>query len=305
MTIVRNSRSAHAIVLAGTFAVAFLCAACHKEPEGSLVWQLTHLKEYQPPESASTDSAGYFPTVYVRAEGDSLYGIVNPNPLEPFRDIAESSPPDLVMQLRFTRQVLQERVGDSLRVPGDANLVLDRKMTFGQVMGAIYVANYGSFVVPHLITAAGREQVIEPPRIHEKFGPVGWAAWVWWMPDQALVWTAWSDVAERFTVRAIPSKGGLANIAALLDSLRLTLDARDYIPVGPDRLIGIWAYDELAYSELMQFMDALRYPREGSKIAGRITLLQGENWRPPSQSERGSPSDQPATDAPGSPPPDA
>jgi len=278
----RQCRRRCTIALCGAFVIGLLLGGCGRRSDSQgLVWQLTHLDEYHPPESASRDTARYFPTLYVRAERDSLMGIVNPNPLEPFRDVAEAPGRDLITQLRFSRQVLQERAGDSVRVPFDANLVLDRKMNFGQVMEAVYITNYGTFRVPHLITASGHEHVVEPPRIHREFGPVGWSAWVWWMPDQSVKWMAWPDSSQRMVMRTLPSRDGAADIPALLDSLHQALDGKEYIPPGSDRLIGVWAYDGLTYPELMRFMDEIRYPKKGIQLAARITLLQGENWSPP------------------------
>jgi len=267
--------------LGGLILAGLVLGGCSEEPKSSLVRQLTEVRGYRPPESASTDSASPYPTLYFRAVGDSLKGIANPNPLERLREVAESGPEELITQLRFARQALQERAGDSLAVPGDVNLVLDREMRFGNVMEAIYVASYGTFGLPHFITARGKDHEIEPPTIHPQFGPVGWSAWVWWLPDQRMKWVAWPDSAQEFAVGVLPSKRGKADVAALMDSLHVALDSAKHIPPGPERLIGIAAYGALPYTELIALMDALRYPRSGSPLAGRITMLEDRMLPPP------------------------
>lgn len=289
MMLMHERRSSSIVALVGAFAVASFAGGCEEKSKlEGLGWELTHYKEYQPPASASTDTARYFPSLYVRSERDSLMGIVNPNPQEPFPEVAEASPENLVMQLRFSRQALQERAGTSVRVPLDVNLVLDRKMSFGQIMEAVYLSNSGSFMIPHLITASGREHLIEPPRVHREYGPVGWSAWIWWMSDQSMKWMAWPDSAGRVAVRTLASEGGAANLSALVDSLHGALDGKPHIPPAAQRLIGFWAYDGLSYPQLMQFMDVLRYPEKGQPLAGRITLLQGQLWAPPESGEQRS-----------------
>ena len=263
-----------------------LLAGCADGP-ADLARQLTQQENYRPPESASVDSARYLPTLYLRVNADTqLVGMVNPDPMQSLDDAPEESPQNLIRQLRFARDILQKNRADSLMVPQDVNLVLDRGMRADAVMAAILIASNGKFSVPHLITAEGYQHVLEPPRMVQGT-PFGWSAWVWLQPDMSFRWAVAPDTSEGLSLATVPSDGGDMDLGALVAVLRETLDARDYIPPGPDRLIGMWVDDPLPYPELMRLMDGLRYPPDGAPVTGRLTMLLGTPWAAPPDSVLG------------------
>ena len=73
------------------------------------------------------------------------------------------------------------------------------------------------------------------------------------------------------------------DFATLTAQIKATIDTVDFIPEAPDRLIGVWAYDELEYEKLVRLFDALRADSE-QMVGGRVTVLQGPQWGPPPDS---------------------
>ncbi|HOF60241.1 MAG TPA: hypothetical protein PLG27_07330 [Candidatus Latescibacteria bacterium] len=251
---------------------------------GSLKEQLTGQKKYQPPSSASTDSAFAFPTIFMRVVGDSVRGLVSIDPTKKIDAGTELGVQEMVNRLRVGHQTLAQNPGPR-GVPNAFNLVLDKSSTYGQAMLGIYIGVNGTFQMPFLITAEGNQHSVEPPRMHPQFGPMGWAAWIWWLPDQRIKWVVWPDSLEgNFTFHVLPAKNGKPDIEGLRGKLRTAMDGKAHIPPPQQRLIGFWGYDSLPYESAIQFFDVLRYPKTGEPLCSRLTLMEGEMMSPPADS---------------------
>ncbi len=276
---VASPRAVATIVLLSAIALG-----CSGE-ERTLKQQLTETELYRPPVSSSTTEAGYFPTLYARMGADTqLAAIANPDPLESLDGVAEMTGRDIVDFLKSARTTMQERSPDSVMVPMDINLVLDRDMTADEVIGSVLLAANGSFGLPYLVMANGNVHLIEPPRMG-RGAPAGWAAWVWLQPDNTFRWAVFPGARGRLRLSNIPSLDGTMNLEAFADSVAQVLDARDDIPPGIDRLIGLWTPDDLPYTDLVRLMDAIRFPEDPADVlAGRITLVLGRPWAAPPDS---------------------
>jgi hypothetical protein len=280
----------HTAALLGAVMVFIAALSACDDTDSGLRRVLTRYNRFNPPESISTVAPIQAPVVYVYRTGGEFKSVVNPDPLTGIEDAPEQSLVDLAAQLKFVRQVLQDEAGDSVRVADDILLVGDRNLTFNGVMSAVYTVNHGTFIRPHLVTSDGYLHAVEPPTMHPQAGPMGWSAWMWitegdtirWMPipESAVNPVPQENPDSLWSVK-IPPVNGEMDIDRAVASMATELENLDYVPDGMDRLIGIWAYDDLPYPTLMKVMDALRFPADGKPIGGRITMLQGWRWAPP------------------------
>jgi len=246
-----------------------------------LVKRLTTLKGYHPPESVGTDSAGMFPTLYVRAQNDTaraqsdtaVVGIVNRDPLDKPDRSDEKGLRDIAANLRTTLTAMRGK--DSTAVRPDINVVADRSMTFGQVVQSVYGCNNAGFWMQHLVTAKGAgHRLVPPPGFEPSFGPIGWDMWIWWFPGDTLLWVPRPDDSTRFSpLHVVPPQQGGADFTTLAGQLHRTLDSLSYVHPGPGRLVGVSGYPELAYREFIRLLDALHNPAMGAKLAGATTIL--------------------------------
>ena len=272
------------ILFISTLLVAAAMVSCGST-EDELVWNLTHSDVVTPPESRSNVPPTPYPTLFVRKTNGELRGIVAADPLAGTDGTTEQSIADLTAQLRYVRQALEDQAGDSIVVPPDVLLVLDRNMTFGDAMGAIYTANGGSFPWPHLVMSNGMVHDIEPPRVMGPSGPIGWSAWLWVTDGDSVRWMPTPAEPSDMRFRYVPPVDGEIDLATLVSHMRAEMDTLDHVPPGPDRLIGLWVYDDMPYPKFIEIADALRFPEVGDPLGGRITVLQGLRWRPPPSAE--------------------
>ena len=246
-----------------------------------LVERLTSVDNYDPPDGASTDTADYNPTLYMRVVDSALVGIANPEPLHDVAGALDVPYTDLIERLRTARGIVESYLPENAHLPPDINLVLDEDMTYEDVTLAANICALASFPRPHLVTSSGHRVAVGIPLVHPVLGPVGWSAWVWWKADQSLLWSVWPDSGQGFRVSSIPARDGEPDMDRLVDMLRRGFAARDSLPAARDRQIVVWAYDELPYEDFMPLLDALKYPKQDSLLCGRFALLNEPVWLPP------------------------
>lgn len=267
-------------------AVTVLFTSCGERNE--VAWNLSKQDQYRLPASASTVPPMHSPVLFARKSGGELVGKVTADPLASIDDILEQSITEVATQLRYVRRALDDHAGDEM-APFDALLALDQNLTYDEVMQVIYGAAATGFPHPHLVTRRGTIQSVEPPDLRSGV-PTGWSAWMWiargdtvrWMavPESALDPSKAEDV---WIEKVLPTESGI-DIEKVAKRITAVLDTIDFIPEPEDRLIGIWAYSDFPYTDLIALMDRLRYPKRGAKVGDRITLLAGRRWGAPPDS---------------------
>ncbi len=264
------------------FGAACWLAGCgSSEPQPQFVQRMITLESYQPPSSASRDTLSEHPVLYLHSVNGQLRGLTNADPNAEPRVGAEVSVRNLIGELQNARVIAERMLPDSLELPGAVNLVLDRNLGFAQVGEAMMIAGRGTFQDPYLVTAEGFSHDVDQVMVHPQIGPVGWSAWVWWMPDNSLRYIVWPDQGRTPEMFNVVPDGDTADFETLTESLAATMDTSRHIPEPMERQVGIWAYEELPYSRLIKLMDAMKYPSDGPVVAGRFAFLAGERWGPP------------------------
>lgn len=272
-------------------AVAAIFTGCSNS-DSELRRVLTRYDRYNPPESRVKAAPSEYPTMYVRRSGGELVGVVNAEPLAGIDDAIEQPIRELTTQLGYVRRAMQERAEEGETIASDVLLVLNKDFTFVDAMRAIYAANAAGFPAPHLVTKKGYLHSVETPMVHPQAGPYGWSAWMWisegdtvrWMPipESAVVPGVVQNPDDVWQMKIPPVRGSI-DFATLAAQMKATIDTLDYIPEASDRLIGIWAYDDLPYETLIRLFDTLRTDTD-EMVGGRVTVLQGLQWSPPPDS---------------------